>query len=195
MKKEAMIKVNCDKPRILREEELAQITLEELEKNRVLMRDLEYTLCEALKNAGTSGNSTNVKEIRGGNCWLSVPTIVKEIRGGNCWFDLPDDDIHTYFFDDGWPIRYNNFLLSKDIIPSGHWVQKHRSAQEIREFAKELNMTVEEFWEEEYYCNPKVFKKIGVERAPFTKPLQRVSKDGKKERYNHRLSKWTRVKF
>lgn len=174
------IKVNRDEPRILTDSELEAITLNTLEGDRVLMRDLEKTLREANFNS----RAKNAK---------MPPMVVKCVP--EVYFKLPDDSDHIYFFSEGWPIKYDNFLRSEDIIPSGYWVQKHRSAEEIRKFAKELNMTVEEFWEEEYYCNPKVFKKIGAERAPFTKPLERVDGKGKKEQYNHCLSKWTRVQY
>jgi hypothetical protein len=160
-----------DEPKILSNEELEKITLEELEKNRVLMRDLEYTLNEFFTK----------KE---------VPAMVKEKRGGHCWFALPDDD-HLYFFDDGWPIEYDDFLRPEDIIPSGHWHQKSRSEAEIKQLAKGLKMSVKRFWEEEYYCNPDVLGAIGVERAPFTKPLERTNRNfGKRERFSHRQGKW-----
>jgi len=163
--------------------EIAEVSQTRLVGDRVLQRDIHYTIGlahreHAFVSKERPYNPNPTVELRG-QSYLSGKGRTFRIR----------DEEHIYFFDDSWPAaKVPEFLRPKDIIPSGCQTLDDSNTESVR---KELGLTKHEMAMEIYGASSEIFKKIGFLDIPFNKPLNRVGVlGGLAERYNSVNFEW-----
>jgi hypothetical protein len=94
-------------------DEFTGLTLQELESDRALIRDVHFTIERAEKGSMIAVLLTELTIHNKKEGQYSSTSYVKAFQ--------IDDRKHLYFFDNGSPIEYDDFLNPEDVIPSGNY--------------------------------------------------------------------------
>ncbi len=171
--------------------EISKIQPEELLTNRVLQRDIHYSIYDKT----TRDPKIADKKVQ----YNPNPSVILENVLGEHSEVLEkdtfriDDSEHTYFFPKLWPTEeIPDYLKQEDLIPSGYSTLNNNLYETVRE---ELSLTKEQMETEIYLKNKEILKKLGTDEVPFNKTLFRVK--GEKsvpELYNPSTGQWEEYK-
>lgn len=161
------------KPLLLTFGQISEIRLEHLLNDRILQRDIHYTLEKATYNEDAHmllGTPYNPNPILGFENAAATGRIITRT------FTIKDPD-NIYFFQNGWPIHdVPDCLRTHDIVPSGLYEDQDVFSGCTKE---EGNMGDASNYP------------AGLSDIPFNKPLMRVNTyGGQPERYNSLCMEW-----
>ncbi len=123
------------------------------------------------------------------------------VSGQRNYAVLEGDPDHDYYFDEGWPIMYHEFLREEDLVRSGvHHLNGDeaswkRALTELQAKPELGIRTREDLGLANYYGVPEAIQAIGVHEARLTKPLLRMSfgKKASEERLNMHTGAWEKT--
>jgi len=126
------------KVRELTDKEFGQISVQRLEKDRIFVRDVHFTINENKRDKDSKISGMMIRiEIHTDGKWKSISFT----KG----FTAVNDTEHVYFFKAGWPCHHDEFLNPEDIIPSGHFTlnDSRKNKERVLELLKNESATME----------------------------------------------------
>lgn len=191
------------------ESESLKVTLRiaraELEQNRLLQGALHAYLGNIYRVRFGERRDELIKEAEaisvGFTSYVVADEFVREHIVGAVpteYAVLVGDPAYYYYFDSGWPLKYDQFLRPADLVRSGVYHLNgdreswDRALAELSQKPEFRISSIEDLGAAVYEANPQVLGAIGVHEAVLTKPLLRGSfeRRGSKEQLNMITGRW-----